>query len=120
MYEVFLQLLAASGITTADVCRAIGGKESTFSNWKERNNLIRPAIGIKIAAYFGVSLDYLYGVTTPEEPSCDANEEILLLGYRAGDDGVKRSLLLIARDAYLMQQGKSVTSTRSGDRRETA
>ena len=120
MYEIFLRLLAVSGVTTADVCRAIGESETTFSNWKKRDNLIGAKTGIKIAAFFGVTLDYLYGADTPEAPTHDSNEEILLRGYRAADESTKRNLLLIARDADLASRGKSATSTRSKGRRETA
>lgn len=58
MYEVFLMLLAKSGLNAADVSRATGIPETTLSNWKRRG---RCGIknGQKIADFFGVSLDYL-------------------------------------------------------------
>lgn len=59
MYEIFLQLLHAYGITSADVCRATGIREQTISNWKRRRNYLSFDTAILIADYFGVSLDYL-------------------------------------------------------------
>ena len=59
MYEVFEVLLKRENASTADVSRATGIKESTFSNWKNRRNLISTKNGRLIAEYFGVSLDYL-------------------------------------------------------------
>ena len=115
MYEVFMRLLTASGMTTADVCRAIGCKESTFSNWKTRQNMISADIGIKIAAYFHVSLDYLYGVTAPDAPGLSENETLLVRGFNAADESTKRTLLLIARDALGAKLGASGTSHISQD-----
>ena len=110
MYDVFLRLLAASGLTTADVCRAIGCKESTFSNWKSRQNMISAEIGIKIAAYFHVTLDYLYGVSAQEDPGLSENESLLIRGFSAADESTKRTMLLIARDALGSKPEKSETS----------
>lgn len=110
MYEVFMRLLAASGMTTADVCRAIGCKESTFSNWKTRQNMISAEIGIKIAAYFHVSLDYLYGYSATDAPGLSENETLLVRGFNAADESTKRTLLLIARDAIGSKPGESGTS----------
>lgn len=120
MYDIFVSLLAASGATTADVCRAIGESATTFSNWKLRNNLISPKIGIKIAEFFGVTLDYLYGVSHASDPVIDSNEEILIRGYRAADDSTKRAMLLIARDSDLASRGISATSTHSRNDEATA
>lgn len=120
MYEIFVSLLVASGVTTADVCRAIGESATTFSNWKNRNNLIGPKIGIKIAEFFGVTLDYLYGVNHSSAPAADSNEEVLIRGYRAADDSTKRTMLLIARDADLASRGISATSTHSRKDEATA
>lgn len=61
MYEIFEKLLQERGIKTADVSRATGIAEGTFSNWKKRRNKLSPELLIKIADYFGVSLDYMMG-----------------------------------------------------------
>lgn len=59
MYEVFLKLLAKKGVTTADVSRATGINQSTFANWKKRNNLLSGKNAKLVADYFDVSVDFL-------------------------------------------------------------
>lgn len=59
MYSVFEQLCRQKGIDTARVSRDTGIAQTTFSNWKKRNNLISGQIAIILAKYFNVSLDYL-------------------------------------------------------------
>ena len=61
MYKIFEQLLERDGVTVADVCRATGIKQSTMSNWKKRNNRLSQKNAKKVADFFNVSLDYLYG-----------------------------------------------------------
>ena len=60
MYEVFDELLKSFNVDTATICRELDISQSTISNWKKRNNLISAEIAIKLAGYFGVTLDYLY------------------------------------------------------------
>ena len=59
MWEIFELLCGKKGVTTADVCKALGIAQSTMSNWKKRRNRINVKHGQKIADYFGVSLQYL-------------------------------------------------------------
>ena len=40
MYEVFEKLLQKFGVTTYQVSKATGISQSTFSNWKQRRNLM--------------------------------------------------------------------------------
>ena len=61
MYEIFERLLRERNVTTADVSRATGIAQGTFSNWKKRKNILSPALLQKIADFFGVSLDYMMG-----------------------------------------------------------
>ena len=62
MYKIFEKLMKERGVSVADVCRATGIKQSTMSNWKTRRNYITPENAMLIANYFGVTLDYLYGL----------------------------------------------------------
>ena len=66
MYDIFVRLLAERGVTTADVCKATGIRQSTLSNWKKRKNILSPALLGKIADYFDVSLDYMMGKESME------------------------------------------------------
>lgn len=64
MYSIFEELLKERGLTVADVCRATGIRQSTMSNWKKRNNNLTPKNAKLVADFFGVSVDYLYGVNS--------------------------------------------------------
>lgn len=67
MYDIFERLLQKKGVTTYQVSKITGISQSTFSNWKNRRNLISTENGKKLAEYFGVSLDYLMGKNFIEE-----------------------------------------------------
>lgn len=59
MYTIFAELLRKNNVTVADVSRATGINQSTFSNWKARNNLLSGKNAKLVADYFHVSVDYL-------------------------------------------------------------
>lgn len=59
MYEIYLKLLAEKGVKTSDVCKETGIVASTFSDWKKGKSTPKQDKLIKIADYFGVSLEYL-------------------------------------------------------------
>ena len=59
MYERFIKLLTEKNLTVAEVSKATGIKQSTFSNWKKRKGNLNVPNTIKIANYFGVSTDWL-------------------------------------------------------------
>ena len=59
MYSIFLELLKKAGVSVADVANATGIYQSKLSNWKKRDNLISMEYAVKIADYFGVTVDYL-------------------------------------------------------------
>lgn len=75
MYEIFERLLQKKGVTTYQVSKSTGISQSTFSNWKNRRNLISTENGKKLAEYFGVSLDYLMGNSLIEEMGHIIQEE---------------------------------------------
>ena len=65
MYEIYERLLELNHVTTADVCRATGLKESSISNWKRRGTACSKKTAMILANYFNVSIDYLM---TGKEP----------------------------------------------------
>ncbi len=77
MYEVYEMLLIKFGVTTAEVSKATGIGQSTFSNWKTRRNKISYANAQKLADYFHVSVEYLMTGTddpvVPESPQPTLN-----------------------------------------------
>lgn len=59
MYEIYEKLLLMNGVTSADVSKATGIRESTLSTWKKRRNMLGMKNAKLIADYFGVSVDFL-------------------------------------------------------------
>lgn len=59
MYSVFEQLLQKYGVSTYKVAKETGIAQSVFSSWKNGVSTPKPDKLIKIANYFGVSVDYL-------------------------------------------------------------
>lgn len=78
MWEIFELLCGKKGVTTADVCKALGIAQSTMSNWKKRRNRINVKHGQKIADYFGVSLQYL--MTGAESSSIGLQNDYVISG----------------------------------------
>ena len=78
MYEIFEQLLQKFCVTTYQVSKATGISQSTFSNWKNRRNLLSADKAKLIADYFGVTLDYLMTgieITEKKEPTITPKDE---------------------------------------------
>ena len=61
MYEIFEKLLEERNLTVAEVSRATGISQSTFSNWKSRRNKLSANNAIRLASFFGVTVGYLMG-----------------------------------------------------------
>lgn len=59
MYKKFEKLKKKKGVTTAEVSRATGIQQSTFSNWKTRNGYLSIENTKKLAEYFGVTIEEL-------------------------------------------------------------
>lgn len=68
MYEIFLRLLEEKGLNSNQVSKATGISTSTFTDWKKGRSNPNQKNMLKIAEYFGVSLDYLM---TGKEPEFD-------------------------------------------------
>lgn len=64
-YAVFAKLLEGRNITPYRVYKETGVPQSSLSEWKRGNSMPKIDKLIKIAEYFGVSVDYLL---TGEEP----------------------------------------------------
>lgn len=59
MYEIFDNLCAINGVTAYRVGKETGIATSTFTDWKKGKSTPKQDKLIKIADYFGVSLEYL-------------------------------------------------------------
>lgn len=61
MYEIFAKLLKEKGVTPYQVSKATGVAQSSLSDWKNGKSKPKYEKMAAIAAYFGVSVDYLIG-----------------------------------------------------------
>jgi repressor LexA len=59
MYAKYVELRDSKGLTDADVSKATGIFPSTFSDWKANRSTPKIEKLIKIADYFGITLDEL-------------------------------------------------------------
>ena len=98
MYEVFEKLLQKFGVTTYQVSKATGISQSTFSNWKQRRNLIRGDKAKKIADYFGVSVDYLMTGEEKEGDKYYLNDETAQVAQEIFENKELRALFDVQRD----------------------
>ena len=68
MYSIFIKLCEQNGVKTADVARATGIAQPTFTAWKNGRYTPKKDKLQLIAEYFGVSLEYLTtGKCAPKE-----------------------------------------------------
>ena len=63
MYERFVQLLQENNITPYKVSKETGVTQTTLSDWKTGRGTPKAATLSKIAEYFGVTLDWLTGLS---------------------------------------------------------
>ena len=78
MYEIFADLLKQHGITAYRVAKDTGITTATLTDWKKGRSTPKADKLQIIAAYFGVSVDYLLG--KEKEPVTDSD------GFRLEDD----------------------------------
>ncbi len=91
MYDIFEKLLKETGYRAADVAKGTGIHPSTFSDWKKGKSVPKPDKMMKIAKFFDVPLEYLYG-----------NSDV-----RLNEKTVKSDMSAFA--AYLKQLGWNVS-----------
>lgn len=90
MYEIYLKLLKDKGVKTSDVCKATGIVASTFTDWKKGKSKPKQEKLLKIADYFGVSLDYLM---TGSDKKYSTEDALLIKKYYSLDDRKKKHVL---------------------------
>ena len=97
MYDVFIQLCQKKGITPGGVARELGLSRSTLRDWK-LGRTPRVDTLMKIADYFGVSVEYLMtGKETEHEPYY-LNEETRELADYAFRNPDYKILMSASRD----------------------
>lgn len=81
-YDIYVELCQAKGVKPGAAAEACGINRSNVSLWKSRGYTPRSDALNTIAAYFGVSVDYLLG---KEKTSQDESREV-------SDDDIKFAL----------------------------
>jgi transcriptional regulator with XRE-family HTH domain len=100
-FETVQELCLQKGISVDRLAREVGIYKSNFTNWKNGST---PGVGkvAKIAAYFGVSADYLLTGTREKRPPAEAGgltdvEMEILKIFRNLPEDKKRVFMTVAR-----------------------
>lgn len=96
MWEIYVKLLNERGITSADVSRGTGIRESTLSAWKQRGGAIGADRAKLIADFFGVTLEYFMTGKDPE--GYYENDETAQIAQAIHDNRELRGLFSAAKD----------------------
>lgn len=88
--------------------------KNAYNNWKIRKNIPSGDILIKIADYFGVSVDYLLDREKPFFPAI-TEEEILIETFRGCDEERQAAILRYAIDQRQLCELHSQTADKGGD-----
>lgn len=92
IFNNIIDLCSQKNITVSNLLERFSSSKSAMSAWKKGN--ISPDTLVKIAGFFGVSLDYLFTGEEPEPPLTE-NERELLEVFRILDN--REQLKLIGR-----------------------
>lgn len=99
------ELRKEAKLTQAQFAKEIGYAQNTVSQWETGANGIDDEILRKLAAYFGVSVDYLLGLSdekkSPAENLSEAKQEMIELVDQLSDEQVSK-LLQIAKAALAL------------------
>lgn len=74
-YDIFLKLCNSIGKSPSAVALELGISKSTVSHWKHQRNEMTAATALKVANYFGITVDELK-TGIKKEPSIPMDEEL--------------------------------------------
>lgn len=110
MYENYCRIRDERGVTDYIVARETGLNQSVFSDWKKGKSTPKTEKLLRIARYFGISLDYLVtGQKTPAEATKTAQGphysrqvwELLVEAEKATTDDLRATTEMLRRlNAY--------------------
>lgn len=110
MYENYCRIRDERGVTDYTVAKETGLSQSVFSDWKKGKSTPKTEKLLRIAKYFGISLDYLVtgqktpaeATTAPQEPRYSrAVWELLVEAEKATADDVAAATAMLRRlNAY--------------------
>ena len=86
MYEIYCKLRDLKGLKDSDVSKGADVSKSTFSDWKSGRSTPKKDKLIRIANFFGVSVDYLMtGEENPKKKQADEFNEFIMLFNKLND-----------------------------------
>ena len=88
MYERFVELLQKYNTTPYKVSQATGISNGSLSDWKSGRSKPKYESLVKIAQYFGVSVDYLLCNEKQKEKSPSVTDEDIKIALFGGDGDV--------------------------------
>ena len=68
-YDVYCELCQKNGLTPSGAAGKIGFNRASVTMWKNTGKAPKQELLMKIAAYFGVTTDYLLGKETEKAPT---------------------------------------------------
>lgn len=86
-------LREATGKTQDEVAAELGVKLSRYRSWEQGKRSPTGAMGIKLAQYFGVSTDTVFGSIYSDSLPLTSNEKRLVAAYRQLDEGQQSTVL---------------------------
>ncbi|MGN0452118.1 MAG: helix-turn-helix domain-containing protein [Acutalibacteraceae bacterium] len=94
-FTVFESLCKQKGKSVTAVGNEIGISKTTISYWRNTDGVIpKQDVLVKIANYFGVSVDYLLGNTEQKEnPAADSDETLMFALYGADNKDITPAML---------------------------
>ena len=96
-FEIYNDLCRRHGVAPTTVMTYLGISKGSIAKWKE-GSVPRESTLLKIANYFGVSVDYLLGKEekekAPEEPKLSEGEAMLLEAIRDVPEDQRPALLM--------------------------
>jgi transcriptional regulator with XRE-family HTH domain len=113
------KLREEKGLMQQDVCNTLGIEQSTLANYENNRRIPKIDVLIEIANYYGVSLDYLVGMTdnrfnSPNERLKDLNKflqqsEIIFDGNIYDFTGNDRDLIMKALEVAFSNKPRKQT-----------
>lgn len=88
----FIQLCNKSGDSPSKVCERVGITRSSYSAWTDES-VPRKATLMRIADYFGVTVDYLLGNDEPKNVRTLSETEEALLAWFRGLSDAERAII---------------------------
>ena len=106
--EIFTKLCAEKGESPTTVCKRLGYSNAVYSQWTD-DTIPRNSTLIKIADYFGVTVDYLLGKTDQKEKHQEnkTTDEDIKVALFGGDEEVTDEMWEEVKNFVAFVKGKN-------------